>query len=108
MNTTRTGGSAAAVLSTLVIVLVLLVGIGLSMGWVSFSDSPEKSTIEIDKVQLKEDTDKAATATKEMINNSAKSLKDAANDVEHATENALSDENNDETSPMTGSGSVPD
>ena len=101
MNRKRLGGAAAAVLSTLAIVLILFIGIGLSMGWVSISDNPEKSTIEIDKVQLKEDTDKAAAATQEMINDSAKSLKETTNDVEDATEDALSDE--DQSAPMTSS-----
>lgn len=95
MITKHTGGSAAAVLSSLAIVLILFVGIGLSMGWVSFSDTPGKSTIEIDKVKLKEDTDKAAAATKEMINDSAKSLEDATDSVQDATQDALSERTDD-------------
>lgn len=90
MKRTRNGGALAGLLATVAILVILFFGVGFGMGWVSVSDNPDKSTIEIDKVQLKEDTDKAADATQKFINESADSLKDGAEKLEHSTDEHLS------------------
>ncbi|RCS54107.1 hypothetical protein DTL42_02860 [Bremerella cremea] len=90
MKRTRNGGALAGLLATVAILAILFFGVGFGMGWVHFSDNPDKSTIEIDKVQLKEDTEKATDATKKFINESANSLKEGAEQLEHESDEHLS------------------
>lgn len=98
MKTTRTGGTLAGLVATVALLFVVMIGVGFGMGWVSVSDNPDKSTIEIDKVQVKEDTDKAADATKEFINKSAESLERATDDLEQSADE-LEQSTDDQTSP---------
>ncbi len=88
MKPIRNGGTLAGLIASSVIVLILFVGVGLGMGWIHVSDNPDKSTIELDKVQLKEDTDKAADATKQFIHESAEKLDEGANQLENATDDS--------------------
>ncbi|PQO40661.1 hypothetical protein [Blastopirellula marina] len=90
MKRTRIGGALVGLLATTAILMILFFGVGFGMGWVHVSDNPDKSTIEIDKVQLKEDTDKAADATKKFLHESAESLEEGANQVEHAADDHFS------------------
>ncbi|GAA4436582.1 hypothetical protein [Bremerella cremea] len=93
MKNSRKGGAVAGLLATIAVLVLLFAGIGLSMGWVEMSDSPDKSTIEINKTELKEDTDKAVKATEEFINKSAESIEDGVKEV-------TPDDNSDTITPV--------
>lgn len=87
------GNALVGILATIAALLLMFVGLGVTFGWVSMSDSPDKSTIELNKVEMKEDTDEAVKATEKFIKESAES-------VEQATEEAseeISDEAEQET-----------
>ena len=81
MKNSRKGGAVAGVLAAIAVLVLLFAGVGVSMGWVQWEDSPEKSTIEINKTEMKEDTDKAVKATEDFINESAKAVEDGVEEV---------------------------
>ncbi len=85
----KNGSALAGILATIAVVMLIFAGLGVTMGWVTWSDSPDKSTIEIDKTEMKADTDKAVEATEKFI-------KDSAETVEQATEEAAEEVTPDE------------
>lgn len=88
MKSPHKGSALVGILATIAALLLMFVGLGVTFGWVSMSDSPDKSTIELNKVELKEDTDHAVKATEKFI-------KDSAESVEQATEEAAESIDND-------------
>lgn len=81
MTIRRKGNALVGILAAIAALVLVFAGLGLSMGWVTYSDSPDKSTIEINKTELKEDTDEAVKATEKFIQDSAASVEEATNDA---------------------------
>lgn len=90
----KKGNALAGILATIAVLVLIFAGLGLTFGWVTLSDSPDKSTIEINKTELKADTDEAVKATEKFI-------KDSAASVEQATEEASEDLTNDDQETIT-------
>ena len=75
------GNAVVGILATIAVIVLMFAGLGFTMGWVTMSDSPDKSTIELNKTELKEDTDEAVKATEKFINDSAESVEQATEEV---------------------------
>lgn len=94
MKSRNKGNALVGILATIAVLMIMFAGLGLTFGWVTMSDSPDKSTIELNKTQLKEDTDEAVKATEKFI-------KDSAESVEQATEQASEELTDDDQETMT-------
>ncbi|MEW4562016.1 hypothetical protein AB1K70_05785 [Bremerella sp. JC770] len=93
MTNRNKGGALTGILATIAALLLVFAGLGFTFGWVTLNDSPDKSTIELNKTELKEDTDQAVEATEKFIKDSAASVEQA---TEEATED-LTDDSDQET-----------
>ena len=51
----------------LLLALVIVIAIAGFLGWISFKDSGDATTIQIDKKQIKEDTSKAIEKSREAV-----------------------------------------
>lgn len=81
MGSLRRGGALAAVLAAFGAVVVILLVMGLVFGWVGWSDDSQRTTLEVDKVELQQDTDEAVDATKKVLHRAAETIEDAARDL---------------------------
>lgn len=96
MKNRNKGNAVVGVLAVIAVLMIMFAGLGLTFGWITMNDSPDKSTIELNKTELKEDTDEAVKATEKFI-------KDSAESVEQATEQAadkLTDEEPETVTPV--------
>ncbi|MBA2113611.1 hypothetical protein [Bremerella alba] len=93
----RNGGALAGILATIAVLVLIFAGLGLAFGWVTMSDSPDRSTIEINKTELKKDTDEAVKATEKFIQDSADSVEQAS---EEASDNLTTDNDQETITPV--------
>ncbi|EAQ80512.1 hypothetical protein [Blastopirellula marina] len=78
----RRGNSIGAVLATLALVVVLACGVIYAMGYATVENSSDKTTIEVNTQQMKEDADQAVESGKQMLNDAGKSIEDGAEEVQ--------------------------
>ncbi|QDU75906.1 hypothetical protein Pan97_29490 [Bremerella volcania] len=97
MKSRNKGNALVGILATIAVLVVLFAGLGLTFGWVTLSDSPDKSTIELNKTELKEDTDQAVKATEKFIQDSAESVEQAA---EETSESLTKDSDQETITPV--------
>ncbi|PQO26406.1 hypothetical protein C5Y96_20460 [Blastopirellula marina] len=97
MKNRHKGNALVGILAVIAVLVMIFAGLGLTFGWVTFSDSPDKSTIELNKVELKEDTDQAVKATEKFIKESAESVEQA---TEEAAEEIKADADQETVTPV--------
>jgi len=61
----------------LLIIIILAVAAMVALGWISFSQSDSDANIKIDTQAMKEDTGKAITKGRELIDDAKQSFKEA-------------------------------
>jgi len=96
MTTRNKGGALTGILATIAALLLVFAGLGFTFGWVTLNDSPDKSSIELNKTEVKEDTDHAVEATEKFIKDSAKSVEQA---TEAAKEDITTEDDQEPTTP---------
>ncbi|UUO07139.1 hypothetical protein M4951_02230 [Blastopirellula sp. J2-11] len=77
----RRGNSLVAVLATLAVIIVLACGIIYAMGYATVENSSDKTTIEVNTQQIKEDAGQAVESGKQMLNDAGKSIEEGAEEV---------------------------
>lgn len=97
MKNRNKGNALAGILATIAVLALVFAGLGVTFGWVTMSDSPDKSTIELNKTELKEDTDHAVEATEKFIKDSAESVEKAA---EEASDNIQVEDEQETVTPV--------
>lgn len=87
---TRKGGVLNGILALIGILVVLFAGVGIAMGWIHWSDSPNETNIQIDKTEMQADVHKAVNATEGLIKQSEQAVQSSADQVTQPAQPAAS------------------
>lgn len=75
-------------MKTILIATIAVLGMALA-GWLTFASSDESLTIEVDKVEIREDTREAVEAGEELLNDISRETEEISEDAEEAVEGTL-------------------